>query len=181
MKSLWLRLGGIAIVGLFVATTPGAAQDPPRDRARDDKPKKEEHKKPPVDLGKLKWMAGCWRGEVEKDTYVEEIWTTPTENLLQAITRVVKKDVATEYEFTRIYVNDTTAVFSASSDGKPFDEYSMKTLVDGYVAFENMKKTFPQKIIYRLTSDGYLIPRNEGEGQTSFEVRMKKMKCPGAS
>ena len=179
MKSLWLRLGGIAIAGLFIATKPLAAQDSSKDRPRDGQAKKEEHKKPPVDLGKLKWMAGCWRGPLDKDTYVEEIWTTPAENLLQAITRVVKKDVATEYEFTRIYLNDSTAVFSASSDGKPFDEYTMKTLVDGYVVFENLKKTFPQKIIYRLTSDGYLIPRNEGEGQTSFEVRMKRVKCPG--
>lgn len=179
MKSMWLRLGRIVVLGLVMVTKSAAAQQPPADTSRDGKPKKEERKKLPVDLDKLKWMAGCWRGEIEKDSNVEELWTTPAENLLLATTRIMKKGRATEYEFSRIYVNDSTAVFSASSDGKPFDEYSMKTLVNEYVAFENLKKTFPQRIIYRLASDGYLIPRNEGEGQTSIEVRMKKVKCPG--
>ena len=53
-------------------------------------------------------------------------------------------------------------------------------LVDEYVMFENFaKKEFPQRFIYRLASDGSLIPRNEGDGP-SFEVRLKRIKCPGS-
>ena len=55
----------------------------------------------------------------------------------------------------------------------------MKTLVDEYVMFENPAKNFPQRIMYRLASDGALIPRNEGDGP-SFEVRFRRIKCPGA-
>ena len=56
----------------------------------------------------------------------------------------------------------------------------MKTLVDEYVLFEKpAKKTLPQRIMYRLASDGALIPRNEGDGP-SVELRFHRVKCPGA-
>ncbi len=132
-----------------------------------------------VDLTKLKWMAGCWRARLDKDTMVEEDWTQPVENLLLSTTRYFKKDKATSFEFSKIEATDSGVTFAASTEGKPFDSYSLKTLVDEYVLFENLKKTFPQRIIYRLASDGYLIPRNEGDGQPSVELRMKRVKCGG--
>ena len=71
-------------------------------------------------------------------------------------------------------------VFAASSDGKPEDVYPLKTLASEYVMFENPeKKSFPSRIIYRMASDGALIPRNEGDGP-SIEVRFERVKCPGA-
>jgi hypothetical protein len=136
--------------------------------------------KPKVDFKKLKFMAGCWRGPIDKDSEVEEIWTDPAENLLVATTRYLTKGRATSFEFSKIQATDTAVVFSASTEGRPFDTYTLKTLVDEYVVFENLAKKFPQRIIYRLASDGVLIPRNEGDGQPSIEVRLEKVKCPGA-
>ena len=168
----------VVIVALLTGTgnslLPGQSQASPRSPASTGKGSK-------VDLTKLKWMAGCWTARVDKDAYVEENWTEPADNLLLATTRYLTKDKATSFEFSKIEVSDSGggATFSASTEGKPFDSYNLKTLADEYVAFENLKKTFPQRIIYRLASDGYLIPRNEGEGQPSIELRMKKVKCAG--
>ena len=135
--------------------------------------------KPKVDFARLKFMEGCWRGRLDKDTEIEEIWTSPTENLLLATTRYIKKGRATGFEFTRIQAEDTTVVFAASSEGKPADVFPLKTLADEYVLFENPAKTFPKRIMYRLATDGALIPRNEGDGP-SIELRMLRVKCPGA-
>src|ERR1043166_2262653 len=135
--------------------------------------------KPKVDFARLKVMEGCWRGRLDKDTEIEEIWTSPTENLLLATTRYIKKGRATGFEFTRIQAEDTTVVFAASSEGKPADVFPLKTLADEYVLFENPAKTFPKRIMYRLATDGALIPRNEGDGP-SIELRMLRVKCPGA-
>jgi uncharacterized protein DUF6265 len=132
-----------------------------------------------VDLTKLKWMAGCWEARLDKDTMVEEDWTHPVENLLLSTTRYFKKGKATSFEFSKIEVTDSGTTFAASTEGKPFDSYPLKTMVDEYVLFENLKKSFPQRIVYRLASDGYLIPRNEGDGQPSVELRMKRIKCGG--
>jgi len=160
-------LGALAILLL---AGPVAAQNK-------DKEKDKDH--PKADFGKLKFMAGCWEGRLDKDTSVEEIWTNPADNLLLATTRYLKGNHATGYEFSRIEATDSAVVFAASSEGKPFDVYTLKTLVDEYVVFENLSRTFPQRIIYRRASDGALIPRNEGDGQPSIEVRMKAVKCPG--
>jgi hypothetical protein len=165
------------LAGLILVPTTTRAQSP-----ESPQPGREE-KRPKLKYklnDKLKFMAGCWVGQIDKDTEVEEIWNNPTENLMTGTTRYISHNRATSFEFSRIEAQDSTVVFAASTEGKPFDEYNLKTLIDEYVVFENLKKTFPQRIIYRLASDGSLIPRNEGEGQTSVEVRFKKVKCPGA-
>jgi Domain of unknown function (DUF6265) len=137
--------------------------------------------KPTVDFDKFKFMEGCWEGQLDKDAVVEENWTSPSENLLLATTRYLSKHRATGYEFTRIEWQDSVVVFAASSNGKPEDVYPLKTLADGYVLFENPgKKDFPQRIMYREAADGSLIPRNEGDGAPSIEVRFHRVKCPGA-
>jgi hypothetical protein len=137
-------------------------------------------RKPTVDFDKFKFMEGCWRAQTGKDEAVEEIWTSPSENLLLATTRYLTKNRATGYEFTRIQWVDSVVVFAASSDGKPEEVYPLKTLASEYVLFENPgKKGFPTRIIYRMASDGALIPRNEGDGP-SIEIRFQRVKCPGA-
>jgi len=163
------RIAGyaLAVVGLL-ATSVGKAI-PQVTAARAPRP----------DLSKLKWMAGCWQAHLDKDTIVEDDWTAPAENLLLSTTRYFKKDKVTSFEFSKIEATDSATTFSASTEGKPFDTYGLKVLVDEYVAFENLKKTFPQRIIYRLASDGHLIPRNEGDGQPSVELRMRRVKCGG--
>lgn len=133
-----------------------------------------------VDFKRLRFMAGCWTGRLDKDTMVEEIWTEPADNLLLSTTRYLQKSKATSFEFSKIQATDSAVVFAASSEGGAFDTYVLTSLVDEYVVFENLTKTFPQRIIYRLASDKALIPRNEGEGRTSIEVRLRKGKCPGS-
>lgn len=169
----------IAVLALAAGTSLQAQERRP-DRP-DPKPPRPKEIKLKVRLDqKLKFMAGCWQGRLDEDTVVEEIWSNPTENLLISTTRYIQRNRATSFEMSRILATDSTVTFSASSEGRPFDEYTMTQLVDEFVLFENPKKSSPQKISYRLASDGSLIPRNEGVGQTAVEVRFKKVKCPGS-
>ncbi len=168
-------LGALAVAGALEAQDRRPEGPPPGEK----KPEKKDSKLKVKLDDKLKFMAGCWQGPIDRETMVEEIWTRPTQNLMTSTTRYIQKDRATSFEFSRIMSTDSSVTFSASSEGKPFDEYTMIQLVDDYVVFENTKKTFPQRISYRLASDGNLIPRNEGEGQPAIEVRFKKVKCPG--
>ncbi len=172
MQLRFLLVMGAASIGSASALS---AQEKPKPVEKPAPPRK-----PNVDFSRFKFMEGCWRGQTGKDDVVEENWTSPSENLLLATTRYLTKDRATGYEFTRIQWEDSMVVFAASSDGKPEDVYPLKTLADEYVLFENpAKKGFPTRIIYRMASDGSLIPRNEGDGP-SVEVRFERVKCPGA-
>lgn len=166
-----LVIGFLGAFGPLMAQEQAPGERPPKP----EKPAKLKYKL----SDKLKFMAGCWQGQIGPDAMVEEIWTNPSENLLTSTTRYLTKNRATSFEFSKIEARDSTVVFAASNEGKPFDEYELKTLIDEYVVFENLKKSFPQRIIYRLASDGALIPRNEGEGQASVELRFKRVKCPG--
>jgi hypothetical protein len=153
---------------------------PPEKPAEKPAEKPPPPKKPSVDFAKFKFFEGCWKGQTGKEDFVEENWSAPSENLLLATTRYLTKDRAVGYEFTRIQWMDSVVVFAASADGKPEEVYPLKTLGDEYVVFENLtKKGFPTRIIYRMASDGSLIPRNEGDGP-SVEVRFERVKCPGA-
>ena len=177
--------GLLALAATLLAAAPLVAQDPVPPPAKSAEKPKAEKPKPKVDISKLKFMAGCWGGSLgsDKDKLdVEETWSTLSENLLLSTTRYLKKGHATQFEFSRIEVNDSGAVvFAVRSSGEPEEDvYTMKTLVDDYVLFENpLKKKFPQRIMYRMASDGALIPRNEGEGP-SVEIRFHRIKCPGA-
>jgi hypothetical protein len=176
MRNAPFLLASIIAAGLLGPVT-AVAQQPTPDSSASAAAKPPV--KPDVDFSKFKFMAGCWQGQLDKDTSLEEIWTTPSENLVLATTRYLKKDLATGYEFTRIQATDSGVVFAAASDGKPENVYLLKTLADEYVLFENEGKSFPNRIMYRLASDGSLIPRNEGNEAPSVELRMRKVKCPG--
>ncbi|HEU5217061.1 MAG TPA: DUF6265 family protein [Gemmatimonadales bacterium] len=172
--------GLLALTATVFAVGPIVAQDTTHAAAKPEKPKPEKR----VDISKLKFMTGCWGGTLGNDKdriEVEETWSTLSDNLLLSFTRYLKKGHATGFEFSRIEVTDSGVVFAARSAGETEeDSYTMKRLVDDYVLFENpLKKKFPQRIMYRMASDGSLIPRNEGDGP-SVEIRFHRIKCPGA-
>ena len=180
-RTTLLAIGILSIAGSAAAQTP---VPPPKHvdsaKVRADSIKAAEARRPKTDISKLRFMVGCWEVKLDKDDHAEEIWTMPSTNLLLSTTSYLKKDWATGYDFNRIEVTDTGVVFSIVAKGKPEETYLMKTLVDEYVLFENpTKKAFPQRIMYRLASDGALIPRSEGDGPSS-EVRMLRKKCPGS-
>ncbi len=130
-------------------------------------------------LDKLDWMAGCWVGETGKDQRVEENWTSQSDNLMLAVTRYFTKDHVTGWEFTRIAVTDSGIVFAAASSGGPEHVYKLVTQASDYVLFARESREFPQRIIYRKASDGSLIPRNEGVGAPSVELRLLPVRCAG--
>lgn len=134
------------------------------------------------DLGKLKFMEGCWRAEPEEGTVVEENWTSPSSNLMLAVTRYLTKGEATNWEFTRIEKSDSLTAFIAQSKGEAPDTFRLKNLVDEVVIWENPRKDFPKRIMYRRTSDGNMIVRLEDDspvGERDFEMKVRRVKCPG--
>lgn len=135
--------------------------------------------KPLFKLEKIDWMSGCWAAQTGKDDRVEEDWSAASENLMLATTRYITKGRATGYEFTRIEATDSGIVFGATSNGKSEHVYTLARQASEYLLFERASKEFPQRIIYRRSSDGALIPRNEGEGQPSIELRLMRVRCAG--
>ncbi len=135
------------------------------------------------DFKKLKFMSGCWAAPFgDKDQAVEENWSSMSDNLLLATTRYLTKKEATSYEFTRIERSDSgIAYISIGADGNS-NRYTLTQLSDEFAVWENRVQDFPQRIMYRLASDGALIARNdkiEEYDPRNVEVRLLSVECPG--
>lgn len=145
-------------------TTPASAQD--------------------FDFDKLKFMAGCWAAPFgEKNSTVEEIWTSPSDNLMLATTRYLTKNTATSFEFTRIEKSDSGIAYIAATEGGTPSYYTLTQLSDEIAIWENRTQNFPQRIMYRLASDGSLIARNDKIDEydpRNVEVRLDAVDCPGS-
>lgn len=134
------------------------------------------------DFKKLSFMAGCWEAQTGKDLSVIENWTALSDNMMLATTLYLEKGKGKSFEFTKVEKTDSGLVFVATTEFKDPTEYRMTTLTDEFAVWENRGKEFPQRIMYRLASDGALIVRNdliEGYDSRNVEVRLKPMRCPG--
>lgn len=133
-----------------------------------------------VTLGDAAWLAGCWQGET-KGREVTEQWMKPSGDAMLGMSRTVSKNKMVEYEFLQIRLRDDGEVYFIAKPARQ-PEASFKLVKAGprEVVFENPQHDFPQRIIYRLESDGSLTGRIEGVNkgkELAFDYPMKRAKC----
>jgi hypothetical protein len=114
-----------------------------------------------LELSALAWMAGTWTG-VTENTEMEEQWTVPKGGIMLGIHRDVRDGRAVSFEFIRIQESADGVTYWASPNGKPATPFRAIEIAGQRVVFENKEHDFPQRVIYRLTSDGMLHARIEG-------------------
>ncbi len=114
-----------------------------------------------VGLDTLAWLAGAWTG-VSEGTKMEEFWLAPDGNLMVGLHRDVFVSGESFFEYLRIESTADGVTFLASPTGRPPTAFKMVALQDRQVVFANKQHDFPQRIIYRLGSEGHLHARIEG-------------------
>ena len=121
---------------------------------------------PPADaprgLDDLSWMSGCWM-QTRPDGFVEEHWMKPAGGALLGMSRTVKGNRTTEWEFLRIADEGGRLAYVARPSGQAENVFPLKTLSETEVVFEDPKHDFPQRIVYRRNADGSITARVEGE------------------
>ena len=132
-------------------------------------------------LADLGFMAGCWRGAVERGTVIDEYYTPPSENLILGVSRYTKSGRVTSYEFTTIAARgDSDLVLTPRPSGQSPADFSLTKLQPGMAVWSNPKHDFPQVISYRRMGSDSLAARIEGPGPSgtqSSEWRMGKVPC----
>ena len=97
------------------------------------------------------------------------------------MSRSVRDGKTVAFEFIRIVEQeDGRLEFIASPSGQNTTSFSMVSLGDREVIFGNADHDFPQRIIYRLTSDEDLLGRIEGtiDGkERAVDFPMKRIDC----
>lgn len=110
----------------------------------------------------LSWIAGHWSGS-EEDVSSEEWWTNPLGGMMLGVHRDISPNGRTFFEYLRIVEANSGLVYIAQPLGRPPTEFSLKEVGKEHVVFENAAHDFPQRIIYRVSRQGSLVVRIEGE------------------
>jgi hypothetical protein len=129
------------------------------------------------DLG---WLAGCWATIGGEDGSGEQ-WTRPAGGTMLGVNRTVKNSGTVAYEFMQIReTGDNRIEFFARPSGQAGATFVLMKLSEGEAVFENSGHNFPQRIIYRLNSEGDLGARIEGEVKGRFsavDFPFKRVDC----
>jgi hypothetical protein len=111
-------------------------------------------------IDQLGWLTGCWSMK-RGDSIVEEEWLKPLGATLMGISRTVKGGRTVEHEFLQIRDVNGTLAYIAKPSGQAEATFPLKAFADQELVFENPAHDFPQRIIYRRTTDG-VTARVEG-------------------
>ena len=131
-------------------------------------------------IDSLRWLSGCWAADGQELGSIE-YWMAPAGGSMFGVTRTVRGDETTTYEYMRIVTESAgDIVFVASPAGQATTTFALKYIGEDEVAFENMQHDFPQSVIYRLEQPDKLIGRIEGtiNGESrSVDFPMTKIPC----
>lgn len=138
--------------------------------------------RPPGALSTLGFMAGCWRGTMPGGAVIEEYYTAPSANVMLGVTRYLRGDRVTAFEFTSIVRNDSAIVVTPRPEGQRPAPFRVTRLAKDSAVWENPEHDFPRLIAYRRVPGDSLVARIEGpgpDGVRAQEWRMARARCDG--
>lgn len=137
---------------------------------------------PKASIADFAWLAGCWVASV-RGRHVDEMWMKPAAGIMLGTARNIPlgKGGALEFEFTQIREDkDGSIYYIAKPSGQAEASFKLIKLENREAVFENLKHDFPQRVIYRLESEGSLFARVEAtvDGQVKgIDYPYKRSKC----
>jgi hypothetical protein len=124
---------------------------------------------PAVDdpLAQLAWLDGCWRGSVNQREFREH-WMPPRGGMLVGVSQTVMDGKTLDYEYLRIESRPDGVNYVMSPPGKPEIAYRLADVApqqggDVVFTFASAGQDFPQKILYRKSTEGWLYATVEGK------------------
>jgi hypothetical protein len=138
---------------------------------------------PAVPAPDLSWLGGYWLS-CEGGREVSETWSDPRNGVMVGSSLTVAGE-QTSWEQMRIESRDGVLHFVADPRGQDEADFLMVATSGQQVAFENLQHDFPQRVIYRLETDG-LTARIEGKVngvvravEWKYKPKPLNTRCPG--
>jgi Domain of unknown function (DUF6265) len=153
-----------ALVGPASAQAPATPPAVPPASAANDKPAD----KPTGPLAPLAWMRGCWEGKVNQRDFREE-WLPPASDMMVGVSQTTLRDKTIDFEYLRLESRPEGVFYVAASSGKSEAAFRLagQTASGGDEVFTFVSATpgaeYPQRIIYRHASEGWLYATVEGK------------------
>jgi hypothetical protein len=182
----WLAFAPALALASAAAPTPAPAQAPAtatQDAAPPNKAAPATRVNPTSALEPFGWLHGCWDGKVNQRDFREE-WLPLRGDMMIGVSQTVSQGKTQDFEYLRLELRPEGVFYVAAPSGKKETSFrfSGKTQ-DGdreLFTFENPVDEFPQRIIYRRGSEGWLYAQVEGKqnGQArSVIYPMRRVDC----
>jgi Domain of unknown function (DUF6265) len=117
-------------------------------------------------LSALAWLSGCWRGTVNQRDFREH-WLPLRGNLLVGAGHTVNAGRTQDFEFMRVEPRADGVYYVASPSGRKETAFKLAGKqtdgADTIFTFTNAAHDFPQTIIYRRGTGGWLYVHVEGK------------------
>jgi uncharacterized protein DUF6265 len=152
---------GLAVVVLAVVALPAPAQAQSGEST-------DTAQKPsvPLTLESLGWLEGCWRGAVNQREF-REYWLPQKGGMIVGAGHTVMQDKTQDFDYLRIETRQDGVYYVVAPSGKPEASFKLTAAVDdGHgteFTFASGGTEFPQKIVYRRGSEGWLYATVEGK------------------
>jgi hypothetical protein len=136
-------------------------------------------------LADFAWLAGCWRGTVNQREFREH-WMPLRGNLMLATGHTVAGNRTQDFEYIRLEPRGDGVFYVAAPSGQKeaafrFAERTMDG-TDAIYTFVNPEHDFPQRIVYRRGSEGWLYVHVEGKlkgEERRIIYPMRRIDCEG--
>ena len=117
-------------------------------------------------MASLGWLGGCWRGSVNQREFSEH-WMPLRGELLVGAGHTVMGDKTQEFEFLRIEPRPDGIHYVAQPGGSTPTAFKLTGIAtdgpDVMFTFVNDGHDFPQRIVYRRATGGWLYVHVEGK------------------
>ena len=114
----------------------------------------------------LAWLEGCWAGNVNQRNFREQ-WTPVRGSMLLGVGSTVHQGKTQDFEFLRIEQRPDGVFYIALPSGKNETPFKLMSITPDDQAtlysFSNAANDFPQEIIYRRATDGWLYATIQGK------------------
>jgi hypothetical protein len=153
-----------ALGGAASAQVPATPPAVPPAGAATDKPAD----KPTGPLAPLAWMRGCWEGKVNQRDFREE-WLPPAGDMMIGVSQTTLRDKTIDFEYLRLESRPEGVFYLAAPSGKNEAAFRLagQATSGGDEVFTFVNATpgaeYPQRIIYRHASEGWLYATVEGK------------------
>ena len=119
-----------------------------------------------TDAGALAWLDGCWTGTVNQRDFREQ-WSPLRGGMLLGFGSTVFQGKLQSYEHLRIEPRTDGVYYVAIPSGQKEDAFKLVSIAtddkDTIFTFANPDHDFPQRIIYRRGTEGWLYATIEGK------------------
>ena len=121
---------------------------------------------PPLELASLAWLDGCWRGEVAQYEFREH-WLPLRGGLMVGAGHVVFQGTTQDYGYLRLETRPDGVYYVSISSAKKEAAFKLASATiddkDTIFTFTGSGDEFPQRILYRRGTEGWLYASVEGK------------------